>query len=88
MARQGRVFASRRADYFPFDRLVEEDEPTRAAVANLAARAAARGRGVFVTINNKAEGSAPLSVLRLAEVITAAIQLMAAAHATAHTEHI
>ena len=84
----GRAYEEARADYFPFDRLVEEDEPTRAAVANLAARAAARGRGVFVTINNKAEGSAPLSVLRLAEVITAAIQLMAAAHATAHTEHI
>jgi hypothetical protein len=26
---------------------------------------------VFVTINNKAEGSAPLSVLRLAEAIAA-----------------
>jgi hypothetical protein len=42
-----------------------------AAERDLAARAAARGREVFVTINNKAEGSAPLSVLRLAEAITA-----------------
>jgi uncharacterized protein YecE (DUF72 family) len=50
---------------------VEEDEPTRLAVARLAARAAARGREVFVTINNKAEGSAPHSVLRLTEAIVA-----------------
>jgi len=56
---------------------VEEDEPTRAAVASLAARAAARGREVFVTINNKAEGSAPLSVLRLAEAIAARSRLPA-----------
>jgi uncharacterized protein YecE (DUF72 family) len=67
----GRAYEEARADYFPFDRLVEEDEPTRAAVASLAARAAARGREVFVTINNKAEGSAPHSVLRLAEAIVA-----------------
>jgi uncharacterized protein YecE (DUF72 family) len=67
----GRGYEEARADYFPFDRLVEEDEPTRTAVANLAARAAARRHGVFVTINNKAEGSAPLSVLRLAEAIAA-----------------
>jgi uncharacterized protein YecE (DUF72 family) len=69
----GRAYAEARADYFPFDRLVEEDEPTRAAIAELAARAAAAGRDVFVTINNKAEGSAPLSVLRLAEAIVARI---------------
>ena len=67
----GRAYAEARADYFPFDRLVEEDEPTRAAVADLAARSTARGRAVFVTINNKAEGSAPLSVLRLGEAIAA-----------------
>ena len=65
----GRGYEEARADYFPFDRLVEEDEPTRAALARLAARAAARSRGVFITINNKAEGSAPRSVIRLAEAI-------------------
>jgi hypothetical protein len=65
----GRGYEEARADYFPFDRLVEEDEPTRAALARLAARAAAHSRGVFITINNKAEGSAPRSVIRLAEAI-------------------
>lgn len=67
----GRAYEEARADYFPFDRLVEEDLPTRTAVAVLAAWSAARGRPVFVTINNKAEGSGPLSVLRLAEAIVA-----------------
>jgi hypothetical protein len=35
----------------------------------LAHAAAAVSRDVFITINNKAEGSAPLSVQRLAEQI-------------------
>ena len=65
----GRGYEEARADYFPFDRLVEEDEPTRHALARLAAGAAAAGRDAFITINNKAEGSAPWSVLRLAEAI-------------------
>ena len=65
----GRGYEEARADYFPFDRLVEEDDATRTALARLAALAAAAGREAFITINNKAEGSAPLSVLRLAERI-------------------
>jgi uncharacterized protein YecE (DUF72 family) len=65
----GRHYEQARADYFPFDRLVEEDAPSRAALALLARDAAAAGREVFITINNKAEGSAPLSVVRLAAAI-------------------
>jgi uncharacterized protein YecE (DUF72 family) len=67
----GRGYEEARADYFPFDRLVEPDEPTRAALARLAALRAASGDDVFITINNKAEGSAPLSVIALAERIVA-----------------
>jgi uncharacterized protein YecE (DUF72 family) len=65
----GRGYEDARADYFPFDQLVEEDEPSRAALAALAHSAATAGRDVFITINNKAEGSAPLSVRRLATAI-------------------
>jgi uncharacterized protein YecE (DUF72 family) len=68
----GHDYEGAKARYAPFDRLVEEDEPTRDALAGLAARAAAAGRDVFITINNKAEGSAPLSVLALARRIVAA----------------
>jgi uncharacterized protein YecE (DUF72 family) len=65
----GRGYEEARADYFPFNRLVEEDRPTRLSLAGLARAAAAADRDVFITINNKAEGSAPLSVQRLAEAI-------------------
>lgn len=51
--------------YAPFNRLVDEDIPTRQALSTIAA-AVARCRDVFITINNKAEGSAPLSVEALA----------------------
>lgn len=59
------------ARYEPFDRLVDEDPPTRGAVADLALDAAGLGREAFVIVNNKAEGSSPLSVSRLARAIAA-----------------
>ena len=67
MLHPGRVYDEARAAYAPFDRLREEDPAARESVADLAAAHVARGHEVYVTINNKAEGSAPLSVLRLAE---------------------
>lgn len=67
----GHRYEEAKQAYFPFDRLVEEDVPSRQALARLAAGAAARGREVFITINNKAEGSAPCSVAKLAAAIVA-----------------
>ena len=67
----GHRYEEAKQAYFPFNRLVEEDVSTRQALATLATRAASRGRDVFITINNKAEGSAPCSVLKLADAITA-----------------
>ncbi len=58
-----------RARYAPFDRLVDPDVPMRQTLARLCASAARRGQPAFVIINNKAEGSAPLSALKLAESI-------------------
>jgi uncharacterized protein YecE (DUF72 family) len=69
----GRGYEDAKAGYFPFDRLVEEDLPTRRAVAAIARGAAAADRDAFITINNKAEGSAPLSVRRLAEEIAGGV---------------
>jgi len=71
MLHPGRVYDEARAAYAPFDRLREEDPAGRESVADLAAAHLARGHEVYVTINNKAEGSAPLSVLRLAERLVA-----------------
>jgi uncharacterized protein YecE (DUF72 family) len=67
----GRSYDDAKADYFPFNRIIEEDLPSRTALARLARTTAAAGRDVFITINNKAEGSAPLSVEHLAKAITA-----------------
>lgn len=58
--------------YAPFTRLVDEDILNRVGVARLALAAARRGNPVFITANNKAEGSAPLTVVKLAEQIVAA----------------
>ncbi len=55
--------------YAPFDRLVDPDPASRAAIADLAHLATARGGEAFVIINNKAEGSAPRSVLELARAL-------------------
>ena len=43
--------------------------PARRSLAGPVRVAPAAGREVFVTINNKAEGSAPLSVRKLAEAV-------------------
>jgi uncharacterized protein YecE (DUF72 family) len=61
-----------RGKYFPFDRLVDEDLLSRQAVARMCLLAAALGRETWVIANNKAEGSAPLTLRRLAEVVGAA----------------
>jgi uncharacterized protein YecE (DUF72 family) len=70
----GHAYEEAKRAYAPFDRIVEEDVPTREVLARLAARAAAGGRDVFITVNNKAEGSAPVSVERLAAAIAAAVR--------------
>jgi len=53
----------------PFDRIVEEDESNRAAIARLVAKAAAHDVPVLVLVDNKAEGCAPESIARLARAI-------------------
>lgn len=68
----GFKYEQAKAKYEPFDKLVDEDPPTRSALAELAARYALAGQPVIITINNKAEGSAPLSCIALAREIAAA----------------
>jgi uncharacterized protein YecE (DUF72 family) len=59
-------YEAARDRYQPFDRIVDPDPQTRTAIARECVAALGRGRPAFVIINNKAEGSAPLSVLALA----------------------
>jgi uncharacterized protein YecE (DUF72 family) len=55
--------------YAPFNRLAAPDPASRQAVADLARAAVAAGRPFLCTINNNAEGSAPLSAVELAREI-------------------
>jgi uncharacterized protein YecE (DUF72 family) len=60
--------------YEPFNRLVDEDLPTRATLARVIRATtghtlAGRALPAYITINNKAEGSAPRSVEALAAAV-------------------
>lgn len=69
MLNAGYAYEEAREKYRPFDKLVDEDLATRSAIARLARRALDAGGTVYVIANNKAEGSAPLTLFKLAEVI-------------------
>ena len=66
---QGLRYNQAKAQWAPFDRLQAPDVETRETLARAVVAALADGHRAFVTINNKAEGSAPLSVIELAKAI-------------------
>jgi hypothetical protein len=66
---RGFLYEAARQRYEPFDKLVDEDGETRRILARMAADAFKAGQKVWITANNKAEGSAPLSLLKLADEI-------------------
>lgn len=55
--------------YAPYDRIVDPDPDTRAVLAKVIAGTVGAGQPAYVTLGNKAEGSAPLSVLALAQAV-------------------
>ncbi len=65
----GLGYVAAKARYAPFNRLVDPDPATREALAARAAEVLADGQQVIVTANNKAEGSAPLTLQALARSI-------------------
>lgn len=67
----GQAYEAARARYFPFNKLVDEDVPTREALADAARQGDETGQLTWVIANNKAEGSAPLTLLRIAQRIVA-----------------
>jgi uncharacterized protein YecE (DUF72 family) len=62
-----------RALYEPYDKLVDTDLVTREVLVKVAAATARKGENVFVTVSNKAEGCAPLSVRALAGLLQQAL---------------
>ncbi|MEP7243794.1 MAG: DUF72 domain-containing protein [Gammaproteobacteria bacterium] len=55
--------------YSPYNQLVDPDLETRVTLARVIAGTTGAGQNAFVTISNKAEGSAPLSVAALAREV-------------------
>jgi uncharacterized protein YecE (DUF72 family) len=68
MLRRGFDYASAKQRYTPFDRLVDPDPETRDNVARLCARPSGPA---YLIVNNKAEGSSPLSILEVARRLAA-----------------
>lgn len=65
----GQRYDDRKRALAPFDRLVDPQEKMRADVARLAEACEKLGKVLLVIVNNKAEGSSPLTVRALAERI-------------------
>ncbi len=66
---RGLAYGEAKDRFAPFDRLQAPDPATREVLARVIAATAAAGHRALVTINNKAEGSAPCSVFALAEAV-------------------
>jgi uncharacterized protein YecE (DUF72 family) len=63
----GTTYAERKARLAPFDAVRAPDERLRNEVIDLIGAATRRERQTYVLVNNKAEGSSPLTCLALAE---------------------
>jgi uncharacterized protein YecE (DUF72 family) len=67
LLRPGTWYENQKQVFAPFDKLVQPDVDMRRDVVDLVHRASVAGRDAYVLVNNKAEGSAPLTVEALAE---------------------
>jgi uncharacterized protein YecE (DUF72 family) len=67
LLKPGTWYEDQRDAFRPFNRIVSPDPPMRADVTQLAMRALARQKRVYILVNNKAEGSSPLTVVELAK---------------------
>ena len=65
----GTRYEDKKAELAPFDRIVAPQHALRSDVVRLARACAAAGKTLFVLVNNKAEGCAPLTIRALAEAI-------------------
>lgn len=68
----GHTYEQAKASYAPFDRIVEADLLTRGTLSHLIRVALASDTAAYVIINNKAEGSGPLSCIGLVRAVLGA----------------
>lgn len=73
LMRPGTTYEAQRERFRPFDRLIEPDARMRRDVVTLVRDAAGRGVPLYVLVNNKAEGSAPLTIRALAQDVANAL---------------
>jgi hypothetical protein len=72
----GHRYEEQRDAFAPFNRIVEPSPTTRADVAEVARACAAQGKKpLYVVVNNKVEGSSPLTVRALIERMAGALGL-------------
>ena len=67
----GTRYEERRQAMAPFNRIVRPDERMRREVASILRSATQAGRRAFMLVNNKAEGSAPLTIEAIARRLAA-----------------
>lgn len=67
LLKPGTWYEDQRERFQPFSALVAPDESMRQEVVDLSDRVLTSGRKLWVLVNNKAEGSSPLSVMELAK---------------------
>ena len=71
LLKPGTWYQEQRERFQPFNALVAPDGLMRTEVADLADQVLTSGRKLWVLVNNKAEGSSPLSIMELAKRIAA-----------------
>ena len=71
LLRPGTWYEDQKQVFAPFDKLVEPDEAMRKDVLDIVRRAATGSRQTYLLVNNKAEGSSPLTIEALAERVVA-----------------
>jgi uncharacterized protein YecE (DUF72 family) len=71
LLRPGATYQEQREAFAPFDRIPEPQEEMREQVVDLVGQAVARAIPAYVLVNNKAEGSSPLTIEGLADRLAA-----------------
>jgi uncharacterized protein YecE (DUF72 family) len=73
LMRPGTRYEQQRNTMAPFNRIVQQDEHMRRDVTAILKRTAESGRRGYLLVNNKAEGSSPLTIEAIAERVAAAL---------------
>lgn len=75
LLKPGTWYEDQRDAFRPFDQLRAPDPVMRRQVVALASRGLRRQKRVYILVNNKAEGSSPLTIVALARALSEAVAL-------------